>query len=434
MKRKRTSFFALNKKESVREAVLKGSLFNILSRGFGYLRLLAIAILIGYTEKTDVFFLAFSLIGIFYIFANVFDAVGVPNLVHAASESRAKFNKLVGLLTSFTLFTSIFIAILAFLSFPLIRLIPFGYIDNNNLLILLRKYYGILIPYLWFSFWFHHFGAILRAERHFTCYYMGLCIFAFVSTIVTIVGLFFLKDEVVLPISLSFGQFIAAGYMLFLGKRHLRFEFYWDDQVKKMINQLLLLLVVYSVFHLFIVVDRGFASTLPVKTITALTFGLTIAELPKNILKLEHTLITPLSENGASIEQVNYFLKQTVKLSIPPCLMLFVLSPFIIPILFGYGSFSHLDTELTILSTQLYCLVMPFMIIWPIFYAIFQVLNKLLILIGISLCAVMTNFVLNYLFVLKLNFGIYGLIGATGLAYIMLCVFSYLNILRLSKR
>jgi len=432
-KHKISNFFLLNKKESIREAIVKGSFFNVLSRGFGYLRLLAIAILIGYTEKTDVFFLAFSLIGIFYIFANVFDAVGVPNLVRAASVSREKFHKLVGLLTSLTLFTSILIVILAFLSFPIIRFIPFGYVGNVNLLILLKKYYYILIPYLWFSFWFHHFGAILRAERHFTCYYIGLSIFAFVSTMVTILGLFFLKDELILPVSLSCGQFIATCYMLLLVRRHLRFEFYWNSQVKRIINQLLLLLIVFSIFHLFIVVDRGFASTLPVKTITALTFGLTIAELPKNILKLDQTLITPLSEKGASIKQVNYFLKQTLKLSIPPCLMIFILSPFIMPILFKHGSFSHIDTELTVLSTQLYSLIMPCMILWPIFYVIFQVLNKLLILIGISLLAVIVNLVMNYLLVLKLNFGIYGLIGSTGFAYLILCIFSYWNILRLAK-
>jgi len=46
------------KPESIRHAIIKTSTINLLARGFGYLKHLAIAILLGFSYQTDAFFMA----------------------------------------------------------------------------------------------------------------------------------------------------------------------------------------------------------------------------------------------------------------------------------------------------------------------------------------------------------------------------------------
>ncbi|MEM4869969.1 MAG: hypothetical protein QW081_06250, partial [Desulfurococcaceae archaeon] len=81
--------FNTKRQERVLEAVVKSSLINLLARGFGYFRSVAIAVLLGFSYQTDAFFMALSLIGIFLIFVDVFDSVGVPELVKARMKFTA---------------------------------------------------------------------------------------------------------------------------------------------------------------------------------------------------------------------------------------------------------------------------------------------------------------------------------------------------------
>jgi len=73
--------------ESLPSATIKSTLINLTSKAFGYLKYLAIAIFIGFNAKTDDYFIASSLLGIFLIFGDAFDSVGIPNLVQARRSS-----------------------------------------------------------------------------------------------------------------------------------------------------------------------------------------------------------------------------------------------------------------------------------------------------------------------------------------------------------
>jgi putative peptidoglycan lipid II flippase len=97
------NFLRLTDRETVLEAVIKSSFINLAARGFGYLKQVTIAVLLGFNLQTDAFFMALSLIGLFLIFADVFDSIGVPNLVRARLKSEEEFKKLAGLLFTFTL-------------------------------------------------------------------------------------------------------------------------------------------------------------------------------------------------------------------------------------------------------------------------------------------------------------------------------------------
>jgi putative peptidoglycan lipid II flippase len=417
-----TSFLFPKGQESIRHALIRSSALNLLARGLGYLRQIAIAVLLGFSIKTDAFFMALSLMGVFLIFVDVFDSIGVPNLVRARLKNPEKFKRLAGLLFSFTLILSISALFLSLLLMPLILKIPRGF--TLEALNFTQIAYLLLIPYMFFSFLFNHFGAVLRSERRFTAYFVGEFILTIFNFLFTILGLLLTSDWRVLPLSLSMAQGLATLYMFYTGREFLHLKFYFDDTVKYLLKTFFYLSALYGVFHLYILVDRAFASYLGEKAVSALSYGLMIAASPTGIIKLQHMAITALSEEPRK-ERLQFFLKK-IFLTIPPMALIFFLFPtFIVKLLFGYGKFSHLDVNLTAEALRYYALSLPFFFAWPILYRYFQVKENLRALFFIALFGVFVNFIMNYLLVFKLSLGLTGICLGTFIAYIFLCGLSY---------
>lgn len=232
--------FRIQKEERVIDAVLRSSFLNLIARGFGYLRSVAVAVLLGFSIKTDAFFMAISLIGIFLIFADVFDSIGVPNLVIAKAKNQEEFKKLSGLLFSFTLMLTLLIGFLAIVFYPIVLKIPIGF--NKEAISYTKIAYFLLIPYLLLNFIFHHFGAILRSVRRFTHYFVGEFIFSFSNFLFTVIGLLIFKSWIVLPISSSLSQVLSTIYMLVVGKEFIYIKFYVDETTKKILKHFFLLI------------------------------------------------------------------------------------------------------------------------------------------------------------------------------------------------
>jgi putative peptidoglycan lipid II flippase len=263
------------KPESIRHAIIKTSTINLLARGFGYLKHLAIAILLGFSYQTDAFFMALSLLGIFLIFVDVFDSIGVPQLVFARMKSEEEFKKLAGLLLTFTTILAFSLTFIALVGIPLLSKIAVGFDQRAKEATELHLL--LLLPYLFLNFFFHHFGAVLRSLRYFTPYFIGEFIFSFFSFLFITFGLYLFHSPLVLPISLSLSQLMATLYIIFVGKEFLHFSFFIDKRVKEILKHFVFLSALYGVFHLFILVDRAFASLLGEKGVSALTYGLLVA-------------------------------------------------------------------------------------------------------------------------------------------------------------
>ncbi len=227
-----------SKAETVLEGVISSSFINFFSRVFGYLKHLSIAVLLGFSFKTDAVFMAVSLIGVFLIFTDVFDSVGIPNMVRARQSSEVEFQRLSGFLFTFTIALAVVVVLLAILFYPLISHIAVGF--KGEVRNFLKESYFMLIPYLFLSFIFHHIGAVLRSVRRFTAYFVGEFIFSLSCFILTAAGLYFLRDWRVIPISISLSQVIATFYMIFVGRRFLHFKVYVDPVVKDILTQFFL--------------------------------------------------------------------------------------------------------------------------------------------------------------------------------------------------
>lgn len=418
----------LKKRETVLEAVIKTSIINFFARLFGYGRTFVIAVFLGFNHKTDGFFMALSLIGIFLIFADVFDSIGVPQLVRARLEGRENFKRLAGLLLTFTTFLAFSITIIALILTPFVLKIPAGF--NKEALEATKISYFFLIPYLTFSFFFHHFGAVLRSERRFTLYFIGEFIVTFLNFVITALGLYFYKDFRFLPISLSISQGLATLYMFFISKEFLHFCFYVDPEIKKMFNQFLQLLILYGIFHLYVLVDKTFASYIGEKAVSALTYGLIIAGALRNILRFENIAITSLAETGGSIEKLNFYVKRLALLLLPITVILFFFPSVPVKLLFGYGSFSKLDVDLTSEALRFYSLSLFFMFFWPLLYRVFQIRKNLSTIGMVAIIGVCVNASLNYILVFKLKLGITGICLGTFGAYLVICSLGYLLLLK----
>ena len=416
------------KQEKVLDAILRSSIINIAARGFGYLKNVAIAVLIGFNAQTDAFFMALTLISIFLTFADVFDSIGVPNLVRAREESRERFLKLSGLLLTFTTILAVLLVIISIFSYPLISKIAIGFTDDKKGYLAL--YFYLLLPYLFLNFFFHHFGAILRSERLFTPYFIGELIFSIFTCISMVIGLLIYKNPIALPVSFSIAQVFATGYMVFAGRKHLHIAFFIDNTTKGILRQFFYLTALYGVGHIFTIVDKAFASILPTKCITALSYGILIAMVPKGILKLENIVITSLSEADADIKKLIFYVKKTALISSLFAIGIFIFAPILVKLLLGYGRFSQEDLILTVAAAKYYALSLPFVFLWPIFYRWFQIKNTLKFVFIISIVSVVAMLCADYLFIIMLNMGIKGIALGSLVANSTLCILSYLIIVK----
>lgn len=424
--------FEIDKAETVLEGIVKSSFLNLIARGFGYLKYVAIAVLIGFNHQTDSFFMALSLIGFFIIFVDVFDSVGVPQLVKARMESEQAFNSLSRFLFAFTTILSLAIVGLSILLLPLVLKVPAGF--GENALNATKVSFLMLVPYLFFSFYFHHFGAILRSQRRFTAYFVGELIFSALSCLIFIIGYLTFKDYRVLPISFSLAQLLACLYMLYVGRKYIQFSLYFDQRTRKILSHFFLLVSVYGIFHLYIVVDKAFASYLEEKAVSALNYGLLLALIPRGVLKIEHMAITSISEVMGSIKKLNFYLKKLLIIILPISISFFIFSPFIVKILFGYGAFSGLDVELTSTALRFYAISLPLFFFWPLIYRVFQIREKLISIGLVALLGVIVNAFFNYLFVFKIKLGLIGICLGTFLSYVLICLLGYVLLTNMEQR
>ncbi|MCS7263186.1 MAG: MATE family efflux transporter [Aquificaceae bacterium] len=389
---------------------------------------MSVAVLLGFSYQTDGFFMALALAGIFLTFADVFDSIGVPQLVRARMQSQEEFKKLAGLLLTFTLVLSTSSTLLALLLAELVLRIPAGF--SPQAMEATKTSYLLLLPYIFGSFLFHHFGAVLRSQRRFTQYFVGEFFISLANLVAVLLGLLLTKDYRVLPVSFSVAYAVGCVYMLYVGREHLHLELRFDARAKKLFFQFFQLALLYSILHLYILVDRAFASYLGEKAVSALTYGFLLAQIPWTILRFEHMAITSLAESEGCIKKLNFYLGMLFMFSLPFVVLFFALPWLPVKLLFGYGTFSKVDMELTSTALQFYALSIPFVLFWPVIYRVFQIKERLLEVGFVAFLGVVTNFVLNYISVFYLKMGLVGICLGTAGAYAVICSVGYLMLLR----
>lgn len=126
--------------------------------------------------------------------------------------------------------------------------------------------------------------------------------------------------------------------------------------------------------------------------------------------------------------------KKLLLLTLPISVFLFLFSPVVVKLFFGYGAFSRMDVELTATALRFYALSLPFMFFWPLIYRVFQIRGRLLSVGVVGVIGVVANAIFNYLFVFVFNLGIAGICLGTFLAYVFICTLGYFMLRYYDKR
>ncbi len=394
---------------------------TLLSRIFGLLRDITLATFFGASGGTDAFLVAFKIPNFMRrLFAEgAFSLAFVPVL----SEYREKYDKAVlkdlvnhvaGTLGSFLLVLSILGMIFA----PaLVYLFAPGFADNPGQMQLTADLLRITFPYIFFIALVAFAGGILNSYQQFalpalTPILLNICLIA---------SAFFLAPYFDEPLmALAWGVAIAGLAQLLiqfpalikLGLMPIPKIKRAHAGVSKITKLMLPAIFGSSVAQINLLLDTVIASFLITGSVTWLYYSDRLLEFPLGILGIAvATVILPtLSQQHAraSSEQFNQTLNWALRLvaliTIPACIGLFLLAGPILSSLFEYGKFTAQDTYFSSLSLMAYMLGLPALIAIKVLAPGFYARQDTRTPVRIAIIAMVSNMILNIVFVLPLVF------------------------------
>jgi putative peptidoglycan lipid II flippase len=406
----------ITRPEAIKKALVTTSALYGVSKVAGYLKNFAIAAFLGFSYQTDAFFFAVGIIGIFSIFSSAFDSVGVPYLVKARQKGQEIFNKVTGQLLGIDIFVAVIVSLLTLAAIPLLVRAGWGFSPDTRQMF--SRMMWILFPTVGLSFLYHHFAAVLRAQRLFTVQTIAELITSIVQFTVTAGGLFFYRDPFVLAWAMLLAMVCSVCWQLPFVRGHLRVTLRRDEHTRTLVSQFLLFTALYAVSSVYGMIDKAFASYLETKSISALVYGSLIAMVPIGIIRLDAMFFTAISEKTSRIV-VFKFVLASLAICLPYGFLMFLFPAFFVKLILGYGHFGVIDTALTAQALRYYALALPALYMNGIFSRVLiikEYFSGMFALLGLN---IILNIVMNYIFMFNLRLGLRGLVIATVLvAYI----------------
>jgi len=420
----------------LRSSALVGSM-TMISRVLGLLRDVVIAAFVGASANADAFFIAFKLPNFLRrLFAEgAFSQAFVPVLADYKEQGslaavQALVNRVAGMLGG----TLLFVTCLTVLAAPVVTAIfaP-GFINQPLKYQLTSEMIRITFPYLLLISMTGFCGAILNsygrfAVPAFTPVFLNLSlIFA-----ATVAAPWF--DEPVF--ALAWGVFFAGIIQLlfqlpFLYRLDLVPRPIWDGRdegVRRILKLMVPALFGVSVSQINLLLDTVLASFLPTGSVSWLYYSDRLAELPLGVFGIAiATVILPnLSAHRAAAREqqfsvtLDWAVRSVLLIGVPAAVALILLAKPILVTLFQYGALTPADVDMAALSLRAYALgLVAFMLVKvlaPGYYARKNTATP----VKYGIVAMVSNMVLNVLFVLPLmyyyNTGHLGLALATSVA------------------
>jgi putative peptidoglycan lipid II flippase len=395
--------------------VFSVGLINAAARVIAYGKHIAITALIGLSAQLDAFYVATTVLALtIFVFGDVFDSAGIPRLVRTLqADGEEKFRELAGSVLAFAFVLAACLGFFLLLIAPWTPWIAPGFSAEKKALVLgnllfLAPMAVLFLPY-------HAMGSVLRARRRFQAFYLGEIVIAAVALVIILARH---DHPYIIPISFSAAYAAAFLYVAAVARSAIRFRFrlsFREEGIREIVRMLFRLLPVYLVFHLFILVDRTFASYLPTGGVSALAYGLMIVLIPSTVLVMENVFITPLAESRERGDMTRRIVEGILIVSVPMAFFAAAYAGPIVAVAFERGVFTAGSTEMTGDALAYFAVAIPGFFLWPIFYRLFQILGKLGSITAVAGLAVVLNGGLNYLF-MTLGMGVKGIALATSLA------------------
>jgi putative peptidoglycan lipid II flippase len=328
------------------------------SKLLGFVRQLLAGMLFGTSSGYDAVIIALGPTDLVAgIMAGAFASVAIPLYLEEKNSNGIESAKSYarGILT----FTSVFLIIfgITLLIFPAFYVKIFAPGFHGETLKLAENYLRIysLLPLL--NGWANLFGAFLRAERMFFQYAVS----QFATNIFLIPALLifapFMKEGAY-ALSLEFGTGAIAFFAYLFGRNIWKTFPFGKISSKQLLNVLLLaspLFLSSAIATINSVVDKAFASTLEIGSVSALNYSFTIVSMINGIIMagLLTSSLTSISESATSMDykalnqKTAMIIEAIIKILAPITALTIVSSEWIVRIIYQRGQFTQISTMMT---------------------------------------------------------------------------------------
>ena len=338
------------------------SFFTIISRILGYLRDILIAIFLGASIFADAFFVAFRLPNTFRrLFAEgTFNAAFIPSYTYAQLKSQKEGKKFADDVLSLLLLILLFIVTLVEIFTPyLVYLIAPGFVDDNVKFNLAVEFTRITFPFLLFVSLSSFFSGILNTNNKFAAAAAAPIILNIILIISILISYF---QSLNIAKHLSYGVTLAGVvqliFLIFFTmkfyKPNIKLSIKITSKVKFFFKKLVPSIFSSGVTQINILVGTIIAS-FQSGAVSYLYYAdrvyqinLAIAGIAVGTVSLPVLSKAFQSKNYSKIADIqNKSLQLSLLLSVPASLGLIIASKEIVNGLFGYGSFTSKDVEMT---------------------------------------------------------------------------------------
>ena len=345
------------------------SFFTLISRILGYLRDILIAIFLGASIFADAFFVAFRLPNTFRrLFAEgTFNAAFIPSYTSAKIEGKKKGKNFADDVLSFLLLILLFIVTIVEIFTPyLIYIIAPGFLEDQIKFNLAVELTRITFPFLLFVSLSSFFAGILNSNNKFA----AAAAAPIILNVVLILSLIysFIQDLDYVK-QLSYGVTIAGiiqlFFLIYVTKRFykptLNFSLKLSGKVKFFFKKLLPSILSSGVTQINILVGTIIAS-FQTGAVSYLYYAdrvyqinLAIAGIAVGTVSLPALSKAFKMKNVKKISDIqNKSFELSLLFSIPASFGLILASEEIVNALFGYGSFSQNDVEMTAIALKFF--------------------------------------------------------------------------------
>jgi putative peptidoglycan lipid II flippase len=395
------------------------SFFTLLSRILGYLRDILIAIFLGASIFADAFFVAFRLPNTFRrLFAEgTFNAAFIPSYTDAKIESKEKGKIFANEVLSLLILSLLFIILFAEIFTPyLVYLIAPGFVENSQKFNLAVEFTRITFPFLLFVSISSFFSGILNSNNKFAAAAAAPIILNIVLILSLIISFFFkLNFAKQLSYGVTLAGIIQLIFLVFVTIKYYRpsFEFRikLSKKVKLFFKKLLPSILSSGVTQINILVGTIIAS-FEASAVSYLYYADRIYQINLAIAGIAvGTVSLPVLSKAFKQKKISNIsniqsrsIELSLLLSIPASLGLILASKEIVSALFGYGSFTIEDVNMTASALKYFGYGIPAFALIKILSNFFFARNNTKIPFYISCFVVLLNISISVYFFDKSGF------------------------------
>lgn len=404
---------------------------TLLSRIFGYVRDMVIALLFGAASSTDAFFVAFRIPNLLrrLVGEGALTASFIPVYAEYLSQkSKEESDELVSVSFSICTLSLIIIAGLGIIFSPwIVKVMAFGFtkdLEKFHLTVLLTR---IMFPYIFFIGLVALAMGILNSWKHFTAPALAPVL---LNVFIIISAFLFYRclDEPIISLALGviMGGIAQLAFQIpFILRQGIRWRFllnFYHPGVRRIGALMAPSILGLGVTQLNVLVSTFLASYLPEGSVSYLYYADRLLEFPMGIfaIAIATAVLPTMSDQRAKNdisgikETLAFSLRLTFFVIMPAMIGLIVLRRPLINILFQRGAFDTQATEMTAQALLFYALGLIFFagvrIIVPAFYSLQDTKTP----VKAASLALIANAVLGALLMVPLKHG--GLALATSLA------------------